>query len=207
VHAPKLHEQYADLARQEHAARLGMWVFLGSETMLFAALFALYAAYRTMYPADFAAGVRRDDLVLGTVNLGVLLTTSFVAVLGLHAVGGARPLRAAWLFLFCAVGGAIFLGLKGLEYVEHLHEGLYPGSPTLAPGGATVFFTLYFALTGLHGLHLLVGIGLVLWAAAGCLRGRYPPSDRIRVENVVLYWHAVDVLWIFLWPLFYLARG
>lgn len=208
MHAPKLHEQYADLARQEHAARLGMWVFLGSETMLFTALFALYAAYRTMYPADFAAGVGRDDLLLGTLNLGILLSTSFVAVLGLHAVGEARPVRAAWLFLFCALGGVAFLGLKGLEYAEHLHEGLYPGSATLpVVGGATMFFTLYFALTGLHAVHLLVGIGLVLWAAVGCRRGRYPPSDRGRVENVVLYWHAVDVLWIFLWPLLYLTRG
>jgi cytochrome c oxidase subunit 3 len=184
-----------------------MWVFLGSETMLFTALFALYAAYRTMYPAEFLAGVGRDNLLIGTVNLGILLTTSLGAVLAEHAVGEARPTRAAWLFLFCAAGGAAFLALKGLEYAEHLHEGLYPGSLTLARGGATIFFALYFTLTGLHGLHLLVGIVLVLWAALGCLRGRYPPSDRVQVENVVLYWHVVDVFWLFLWPLFYLTRA
>jgi cytochrome c oxidase subunit 3 len=184
-----------------------MWVFLGSETMLFTALFALYAAYRTMYPAEFLAGVGRDNLLLGTANLGILLTTSLAAVLAEHAVGEARPSRAAWLFLFCAAGGILFLGLKGLEYAEHVHEGLYPGSLTLARGGLSTFFALYFALTGLHGVHLLAGIGLVIWAAVGCLRGRYPPSDRARVTNVVLYWHAVDVLWLFLWPLFYVTRA
>jgi len=210
VRAPTLHEHFADLDKQAHAARLGMWIFLGSEAMLFTGLFALYAGYRVMYPVDFAAAVAHDNLAIGTVNLFILLTASLAAALGLVALRAAALRRAAGLFLFTMASGVVFLFLKGVEYVQHFHEGIYPGIhyhfAELPARGANVYFTLYFLSTGLHGLHLVAGIGLMLWIAVGCLRGVYGPANRTRVENSVLYWHVVDVFWMFLWPLFYLMR-
>lgn len=212
MRAPTLHEQFADLDKQGHAVRLGMWVFLGSETMLFAGLFALYAGYRIMYPAGFAAGAAGDNLVFGTINLFLLLTASLAATLGLLAVRAAALRRAAGLFSFAAASGVAFLALKTAEYVQHFHEGIFPGGgydrlAASTPRGADIFYTLYFLSTGLHALHLFVGIGLMLWIASGCLGGRYSPANRARVENSVLYWHVVDIFWMFLWPLFYLMRG
>ena len=210
MRAPTLHEQFADLAKQEHAARFGMWVFLGSEAMLFTGLFALYAAYRVMYPVEFAAGVAENNLAIGTINMFILLTASLTAVLGLSAVRSARLGRAAALFLFTAAAGVAFLSLKGAEYLQHFHEGILPGPSyhfAELPGrGAIVFFTLYYSATGLHALHLIAGIALMCWIAWGAARGHYSPANRTHVENSVLYWHIVDVFWMFLWPLFYLTR-
>lgn len=210
MRAPTLHEQFADLDKQEHAARLGMWAFLGSEAMLFTGLFALYAAYRVMYPVQFAAGVGHNNLVIGTINLFILLTGSLTSVLGLHAVRNARLPRAAVLFAFTAVAGVVFLALKATEYFQHFHEGIVPGPnyhfAELPGRGTIVFFTLYYLSTGLHALHLLAGIALMGWVAWGSFRGMYSPANQTRVENSVLYWHVVDVFWMFLWPLFYLAR-
>jgi cytochrome c oxidase subunit 3 len=207
---PSLLEHFADLDKQAHAARFGMWVFLGSEAMLFAGLFALYAAYRIMYPAEFAAAVGHDNLALGTINLGVLLTASLLAALGLLALGAARLRRAAGLFLATGLAGVGFLTLKGVEYAQHLREGIFPGMDYHFAGlpgrGANIFFTLYYCATGLHALHLVGGIAVMGWLAWGTHRGLYSPANRTRVENGVLYWHMVDLMWIFLWPLFYLAR-
>ncbi|MFT3773138.1 MAG: cytochrome c oxidase subunit 3 [Minicystis sp.] len=210
MRAPTLHEHFADLDKQTHAARFGMWIFLGSEAMLFTGLFALYAAYRVMYPVEFAIAVAHNNLAIGTINLFILLTASFTAMMGLLAVRAARFPRAAVLFLFTALAGVVFLGLKGVEYFQHFQEGIFPGPAyhyaELPSRGANVFFTLYYYSTGLHALHLVAGIVLMLWVAWGTYRGLYSPANQIRVENSVLYWHMVDIFWMFLWPLFYLTR-
>ncbi|APR76331.1 Cytochrome c oxidase polypeptide III [Minicystis rosea] len=210
MRAPTLHEHFADLDKQQHASRLGMWIFLGSEAMLFTGLFALYAAYRVMYPVEFAAGVSKNNLALGTINLFILLTASLTAMLALLAVRAGAPRRATVLFLFTALSGVVFLVLKGTEYVQHFQEGIVPGPAyhfaELPSRGANLFFTLYYYATGLHAIHLLVGIGLMVWVAWGCQRGIHTAADPVRVENSVLYWHMVDIFWMFLWPLFYLTR-
>lgn len=210
MRAPTLHEQFADLDKQEHAVRLGMWVFLGSEAMLFTGLFALYGAYRAMYPAEFGAAAAHANVALGTANLFILLTASLIAVLGEGAVRASRLRPAAALFFVTALLGVAFLVLKGIEYGQHFEEGIFPGSAyrfaALPTRGANLFFTLYYALTGLHALHLAAGVGLVSWIAVGCLRDRYSSASKSRVENSVLYWHLVDIFWMFLWPLFYLTR-
>lgn len=210
VRAPMLHEHFADLDKQEHAARFAMWAFVGSEAMLFTGLFALYAAYRVMYPVEFAAGVAHNNLALGTINLFLLLTGSLTAVLGLVSVKGGQQRLAAGLFLFTAVAGIVFLGLKGTEYLQHFHEGILPGRnyhfAELPGRGAMLFATMYYFSTGLHALHLLAGVVLMAWLAWGIFRGLYSAANKSWVENGVLYWHVVDIFWIFLWPLFYLAR-
>lgn len=171
--------------------RLGVWIFLGSETLLFAGLFALYAGYRMEQPAAFAAGVAADLGGLGAAMTAVLLVSSGVAAAAVRLARAGRR-RAAQLALLAVVGlGAAFLGMKLFEYADHLGSGHGPGSST--------FFALYFLMTGLHGLHVIGGM-----LALTVLARRATP---IGVELGALYWHMVDVVWIFLWPLFYLVRG
>lgn len=210
MRAPTLHEQFADLDKQAHAARLGMWLFLGSESMLFTGLFALYAAYRVMYPTEMAAAVAHQNLAIGTVNLVVLLTASLLAVLGEQRLASGAPRRAAGLFAGAGGLGVVFLILKGVEYAQHFREGILPGAGyrfAALPGrGARMFFTLYYQLTGLHALHLFAGVVVLAWLSVGCLRGSYSAARKTPVVLGVLYFHVVDLFWIFLWPLLYLAR-
>lgn len=206
----RLHEQFADLEKQTHAARLGMWAFLASEILLFTGLFALYAGYRAMYPHDFAAAVAHNNAAIGATMTYILITSSFTVAMAVHAVRAGHARRAA-LLLAVSVGiGLLFLVLKGIEYTAHFHEGIFPAGAyrfaELPTFGAQMAFTLYFAMTALHGLHVLVGAGLLTWVAWGCWKERYWSYDQTPVELSGLYWHLVDVIWIFLWPLLYLTR-
>jgi cytochrome c oxidase subunit 3 len=210
MRAPRLHEQFEDLDKQAHAARFGMWAFLGSELLLFAGLFALYAGYRTMYPAEFAAGVGHCNAVIGTSNTVILITSSFTVAMALDAVRAGKARTAAALLLFSIGGGLLFLLLKGVEYGQHFHEGIYPGvgyhDPDLASRGANVFFTLYYLMTGLHAIHVSVGIVILFWLAWGAWRRIYSPANHVHVEVGALYWHLIDIIWIFLWPILYLMH-
>lgn len=206
----RLAEQFEDLSKQAHAARLGMWFFLGSELLLFGGLFALYTSYRVMYPADFAAATGHNNVVIGTTNTLILLTSSLTVAMSVGAVRADRPRRAAWLLAASALLGAVFLALKGVEYAEHFHEGILPGQgyqfAELPQAGARMFFTLYYLLTGLHAIHVIAGMTVLCWLGWGCLRGRYSAENELYVELGGLYWHLVDIVWIFLWPLLYLAH-
>jgi cytochrome c oxidase subunit III len=207
---PRLAEQFEDLDKQAHAARLGMWAFLASELLLFAGLLGLYAGYRTMYPRDFAAAIGRDNVAIGTSNTVVLLTSSLLVALALHAVREDRPRRAAGLLGLAMGLGLLFLSLKGLEYAEHFREGIFPGVgyrfAAMPAFGARMFFALYFFTTGLHALHVTAGMAAIGVVAFGCLREEYSSANHTVVELVCLYWHFVDILWIFLWPMLYLMH-
>jgi cytochrome c oxidase subunit III len=210
MRAPLLRDQFEDLDKQAHAARLGMWAFLGSELLLFAALFTLYAAYRVLYPVDFALAVEHNNVLIGTTNTVVLITSSLTVALGLHSVRQGRGRLAAALFAVSILAGLVFLLLKGIEYAQHFHEGIFPGTAyrfaELPTVGAGLFFTLYFLMTGLHALHVIAGMGLLTWVSAGSFSGAFSPARSIHVELCALYWHLVDVVWIFLWPLLYLMH-
>lgn len=210
MRASRLVEHFEDLGKQTHAARLAMWVFLGSETMLFAALFGLYTAYRAMYPEQFAQAAARNSIWIGTINTLILITSSFTVALSVNAIRASRGRAAGWLLVVSILCGLGFLALKGVEYRAHLHEGIAPGAAYAfheLPGpGANRFFTLYYLLTGLHALHVIAGMALLGWVAWGCFRERYAADDHTPVELSGLYWHLVDVIWIFLWPLLYLTR-
>ncbi len=210
MRAPRLFEQFEDLDKQAHAARLGMWAFLSSESLLFAGLFALYAGYRAMYPADFAVAVGHNDVAIGTANTVILITSSFTVAMSLHAVRRGHAARAGGLLLFSIGCGLLFLVLKGIEYGQHFREGIFPGPAyhfaALPTPGGNLFYTLYFYLTGLHALHVVVGIILLSWLAWGAFRRTYSPASYIHVECGALYWHLVDVVWIFLWPMLYLMH-
>ncbi len=210
MHAVELAEQFETIEKQEHAARLAMWFFLGSETLLFGGLFALYATYRAMYPIEFHKALLQNDTLLGTLNTVVLITSSFTVALAVHFVREDRSRFAALLLGLSAVFGAMFLVVKFVEYGDHIrHHSLPAGMYTMADapaGGVIMGQTLYWFMTALHALHVVAGMILLGIAGVGCARRRYGRGRSIIVENAGLYWHLVDVVWIFLWPLFYLAK-
>jgi cytochrome c oxidase subunit 3 len=199
---------YAEPGGRAHALHLGMWTFLGSETLLFAGLFALYTAYRSIYPAEFAAAVHHNNAALGTANTVILLTSSFLVAAAVHHVRrGHRKWTVASL-IGAIVLGLGFLCVKFFEYSDHLHEGIAPGhhytSVDLPAVGSRTFFTLYYAMTGLHALHVVAGLAILGWLAVRVWRRRTTPGHATELELGGLYWHLVDVVWIFLWPLLYL---
>jgi cytochrome c oxidase subunit III len=210
VSEPELAEQFETIEKQEHAARLAMWIFLGSETLLFGGLFALYAAYRAMYPVEFHQALLHNNTMLGTINTVVLITSSFTVALAVHYVREDRSRLAALLLAVSAAFGMMFLVVKFIEYADHIHHNALPaGMYSLAnapPGGVVLGQTLYWFMTALHALHVVAGMILLAIAAIGCVRRVYGRNRFIVVENSGLYWHLVDVVWIFLWPLFYLAK-
>jgi cytochrome c oxidase subunit 3 len=195
--------------QREHAAVLGMWVFLGQEFVFFSGLFLAYAVLRWSYPATFSAAHAKLDLTLGTANTGVLLISSYSAAMAVWAARNDRRALQRSLMLLTALLGAAFLSIKGIEYAQKFHEGLLPGALYRGSGIAgrpDLFFAIYFATTGLHALHVLIGVALFVWYAFASTR----TADRQRVHNsthnLALYWHFVDVVWIFLFPLLYLIR-
>lgn len=193
--------------RDDFGAKLGMWIFLLTEMVLFGGLFIAYSYMRYRYPADFHHAGAELNVILGVINTVVLLTSSLTVVLSLLSLQqGHGPRAQAFLGTTLALGVA-FLTIKGFEWATKFQHGLYPSSLHLGrlPPGEQVFFGLYFSMTGLHGLHVVAGVlvlGWILWKVAS---GRVLPDRPTLLENGALYWHLVDVVWIFLLPLFYLA--
>lgn len=205
-----LEEHFETLGQQAHAARLGMWVFLASEALLFAALFALFASYRVHHPDAFREAVHENTKVLGSINTGVLLTSSTLVAGGVHALRAGRSRLAGGLVAGTMALGFVFLIIKFTEYGEHFREGIYPGSygryfTVHATRGLAEFWTLYYTMTGLHAVHVTVGLCVLGAMLLGLRRGSVAQATAHRLEIGAIYWHLVDVVWIFLWPLFYLA--
>lgn len=201
-------EHFETPEQREHAAHFGMWLFLTSETLLFGALFGVYAGYRLWYGAEFQAAARLNDARLGTLNTFILVSSSFLAAWAVHSAGQGRNKTAVRCLLVTLLLGAGFLVVKSVEYGEHFAHGLYPGAyyqnAELPGHGARLFFTLYYFMTGLHALHVIGG--LIALALLAWIRARRPLRTRlVSLELGVLYWHLVDAIWIFLWPLLYLA--
>jgi cytochrome c oxidase subunit 3 len=210
MRASRLVEHFEDLEKQTHAARLGMWLFLGSESLLFSALFAVYVSYRVMYHADFMAASAHNNIAIGTINTLVLLTSSLTVALAVHAIRKDQHRLAGWLHVATLLLGGVFLVLKGVEYGQHFHEGIYPGRAyhfaELPNAGSRLFFNIYYTMTLLHAAHVVAGMVFLAILAIGCFRRRYTSEDHITIELGGLYWHIVDIIWIFLWPLLYLTR-
>jgi cytochrome c oxidase subunit 3 len=207
--APAVAHQFDDAKQQYEAATLGMWAFLITEVMFFGGLFVGFFVYVTAYSAGFAEGSRHLSVPLGTLNTGVLLGSSLTMALAVRsAQRGARAAQV--LFLLLTIGlGLLFLGVKGLEYAHKFHEGLVPGRLFTLTGphasSAQLFFSFYFAMTGVHALHMIIGVGILAVLVVQAARGRYTADYFTPVEVSGLYWHFVDVVWIFLFPLLYLV--
>ena len=187
--------------------KLGMWVFLASEVLFFGGLFLAYLYGRTHWSQGWAAASRHTDVVLGTLNTALLLTSSAVAALAVACEEDERQRRwTARLLTLTAALGAAFLVVKGLEWHAEWDEHLVPGpSFALDVPGAQEFFGLYFVMTGLHGVHMVAGIGVLAVLARGRSRRRAWAGAR-QIEVAALYWHFVDIVWIFLYPLLYLVQ-
>ncbi|GAC1376218.1 MAG: cytochrome c oxidase subunit 3 family protein [Polyangiales bacterium] len=205
-------EHFESLAQQSHAAHLGMWVFLASEALLFAGLFALYAALRWQHGRGFDVGIAHSEKLIGSINTGILLLSSYAVATAVLALRDGKRTTSLLLVLFTIGGGAAFLALKLHEYSRHFDEGIYPGGAGRffqdhpEPGIAT-FFTLYFIATGLHSIHVIAGMGVLAWLAWKLARGTIDAPYDHPLALGAMYWHLVDIVWIFLWPLFYLTAG
>ena|SRR5438105_2322985 len=205
-----LAEHYQDLEKQAHAARMGMWIFLGTEILLFGGLFVGYTLYRFLFHQSFHEASRHLNTALGTVDTVVLLTSSLTAVLSLHFLrGGRTTLRWSLIMILLTMAlGTGFLGIHGYEYWHEYSEGALPGRyyhfAEVPLQGANLFFTLYFLMTGLHSIHVIAGVGILGWMAVKGARGRLDPAYDVPLEVSTLYWHLVDLIWIFLYPLLYL---
>jgi cytochrome c oxidase subunit 3 len=205
---------FDDAEQQYEADQFGMWLFLATEVMFFGGLFLGYFIYRLAYPEAWHAGSHHLDRPLGTLNTGVLLLSSFTMALAVQAAQIDQRKRAVRLLLATLVLGSVFLVVKGIEYSHKFEENLVPGrSFVLAADGEVaeaevqLFFSFYFAMTGLHAIHMIIGIVIVGIIAYNAHRGRYSSNFFTPVEVTGLYWHFVDIVWVFLYPLFYLAGG
>jgi cytochrome c oxidase subunit III len=188
-------------------SKLGMWLFLFTEILLFGGLFILYSAYRARYPLEFHNSGQHLNVVIGVVNTIILLTSSLTVAVSITALR-RRDRKLSLLSLSATIAlGAAFLANKYIEWSGEIHHGLYPNSPALMqrPHGDQIFFGLYYSMTGLHGLHVLAGIVLLSVVLVFVIREKITGTDFNKLENAGLYWHLVDVIWIFLLPLFYLA--
>jgi cytochrome c oxidase subunit 3 len=217
-----LQPHFENLEQQKEASNLGMWIFLVTEVMFFGGLFTAYILFRSLYPEAFAFGSHALDIRLGAFNTGVLLLSSLTMAL---AVRGAQTGRQGALvgFLWGTMAlGLVFLAVKGVEYHHKLETHAFPGSSfrvelsatDLAhfpperrgniPGNVQLFSVLYFMMTGVHALHMVVGIGVLFVYTLLAMKGRFGPAYHNPIEGIGLYWHFVDIVWIFLFPLLYL---
>jgi len=217
------------MEQQREAGTLGMWIFLVTEIMFFGGMFLAYTLYRTHFPAAFASASNHLDITLGAVNTGVLILSSFTMAMAVYftQVGKQRPQVIA--LVLTLILGLTFLGIKAVEYHDKYEDKLIPGKiipgvefdPEVAHAGDTdkhklhllegatlpqvqMFYWIYFAMTGMHALHMIIGAGLLTYLIIFSLRGRFDPEYHSPVEVIGLYWHFVDIVWIFLFPLLYL---
>ena len=192
--------------RDDTGSKIGMWLFLLSEILLFGGLFILYSSYRYKNPLDFHLAAWELNRVLGTINTLILITSSLFIALSIFFIQkGDRKLSI--IFLSATIfWGLLFLGVKYVEWTVKIGHGLYPNSPRLLGRnkGEVLFYGLYYSMTGLHGLHVLVGLFVLSVMLVLMWKGKLNKNRFVPLENTGLYWHLVDIIWIFLFPLFYL---
>lgn len=201
-----IEEQFEDMPQQYEAANLGMWTFLATEILFFGGLFVSYAIYRHFYDADFITGVKHTLILYGTINSSLLLTSGLTMALAVQAATENRTRVIVPLLLATICLGLAFLACKGMEYRQDLTDKVLPRydfDPTL-PLHSQLFFWLYWGMTGLHAIHMIVGIGLLTVLTVMAWRGRFSAQYYTPLEIIGLYWAFVDIVWIYLYPLLYL---
>jgi cytochrome c oxidase subunit III len=202
-----LAHHFETLPQQREANVLGMWIFLVTEILFFGGLFAAYVVYRLAYPVTFDAASHHLDPVRGTINTVILLTSSLTVALSVHAAETRHRRVLVMMMVVTALLGLAFLGIKASEYYTEYVDNLIPGFNFIWEGTdarpAELFFTIYFIMTGIHALHMIIGIGVLIVMIYLAWRGYYE-VEPMPVERFGLYWHFVDVVWIFLFPLLYL---
>jgi len=200
-------KQFEDLPQQREAVTLGMWTFLATEVLFFGGLFLVYSVYRHFYFNAFAAASKHTDVVYGTVNSVILITSSLTMALGVRAAKLIQYRNTIRFLLLTVCLGLAFLAVKGFEYHKDITDRLVPGldfNPDL-PLHGQIFFWLYWTMTGLHALHVIIGLGVISTMIGLLSRRNGRPVHAHSIENAGLYWHFVDIVWIYLYPLLYLV--
>ena len=203
-----LQHHFANLNQQYECASLGMWLFLVTEILFFGGIFLAYAIYLGMYPAAFAAGSHHLSILLGCINTAVLISSSFTMVMAVHTARLGKKHATTLFLLLTLLLGCVFLGIKAVEYTEKFTHHLVPNNSFHFEGfdgpGIRIFYSIYFALTGLHALHMIIGAVVLVIILIQNIQGRFSAEYNSPIDMFGLYWHFVDVVWIFLFPLLYL---
>jgi len=194
--------------RDDVGAKMGMWLFLFTEILLFGGLFLAYAVYRFKYSDQFHIAAMEMNTFIGAINTIILLTSSLTMAMSIAALQRGKKMFSIWMLSSTLAFALIFLINKYFEWSVKFGHGIYPGSKDLVnkPNGQILFFGLYFVMTGLHALHVIVGMGVLGFMLVFIIRNKVTPDNYIKLENSGLYWHLVDLIWIFLFPLFYLIQ-
>lgn len=228
-HPPYQQHHFDSMQQQTQSTLLGIWLFLAQEILFFGGLFAAYTVYRILYPHAWAAGASTQNLLLGTVNTIVLIGSSVTIVMAVHAARHNHRADVFKWFLITMLLGGVFLGVKvieykakydhhmipglrwddahALDYINHHHPVRDEGGEHSAglPKGIQIYYSLYFAMTGMHALHMIIGFGIAIWILVKHALGRFNAEYYPHIEYFGLYWHFVDIVWIFLFPLLYLV--
>jgi len=208
----RLQHHFASLDQQFDASKMGMWLFLVTEILLFSGMFVAYTVYRVWHPEVFTVASEVLDPVMGGLNTVILLASSFTVALSIHFIQKGNQKALTVNLILTVLGACGFLVIKYFEYTGKFSHGVFPGE-NFSPHGdyafvdipyAAQFFSIYFVMTGIHGVHVLIGIGLFIWLIIRALRGHFSAEWYTPVELTGLYWHIVDIIWIFLFPLLYL---
>jgi cytochrome c oxidase subunit 3 len=212
-HHPFLQHHFEDLGQQHEASTLGMWAFLTTEILFFGGALCAYWIYRVLYPEAWALGAHQQNTLAGGINTIVLIISSLTMALAVRNAQLGRRGGTVLMLVLTLIFGSTFLGVKAFEYHAHFEEGLFPGAhwhwnedPVLAPK-VQLFMVFYWGMTGLHALHMVIGAGLLLWLIWRAWKDHFGPEYYGPVEVMGLYWHFVDIVWIFLFPFLYLIHG
>jgi len=194
--------------RDDIGAKMGMWLFLFTEILLFGGMFLAYAVYRYQYPDQFHIAGMELDTAVGTLNTIILLTSSLTVALSIAAMQKGNKLFSIVMLTLTDLFAVLFLVNKFFEWSAKFEHGIFPGSKELLekPNGQILFFGLYYVMTGLHGLHVIIGVILLTFMLVLIIKNKITPDNYVKLENSGLYWHLVDLIWIFLFPLFYLIQ-
>ena len=216
-----LQHHFENMEQQREAGTLGMWVFLVTEIMFFGGMFLAYTLYRYKYPEAFAVASNHLDIKLGGINTAVLIVSSFTMAMAVFSTQVGKKRNSIIFLLMTMALGLTFLGIKAIEYHDKYRDSLIPGTlipgrpfnpsphelhlpPGMPIGNVELFYWIYFAMTGMHALHMIIGVGILTVITILAVRGRFSPEYHAPVEISGLYWHFVDIVWIFLFPLLYL---
>ena len=211
THSTALHHHFDDLEQQYSASNMGMWAFIAQEIMFFGGLFGGYTVYRNMHTAAFIEGSHHLPIAWGAFNTAVLIGSSLTVALAVRAAQQGRKNAIFNWILATMFLGSVFLGVKYIEYSDKWHHHLVPGLNFFYEGPLAgqmkIFFSFYFVMTGMHALHMVIGIAIMIFLLPKIRRGTYTAEYFNPIENFGLYWHFVDIVWIFLFPLLYLIGG
>jgi cytochrome c oxidase subunit III len=215
---PRLQHHFESMSQQHEASSLGMWIFLSTEVLFFGALFLAYGFYRWLYYDAFIAASHHQNILLGGINTAVLICSSLTVAMSIYFAQRNRQKAVVVMLILTMLLGLAFLGIKAVEYREHVVHHLFPGpnfqflddpatpavDESLLAGTAQMFYVLYFFMTGLHAFHMVIGIGIYAWLLLRSMKREFGPEYYSPLEAGGLYWHFVDIVWIFLFPMLYL---